>query len=129
MAEKLRPVGLQEIGVLHGYRKATAWRWSSRGLLPPPPFVVSGHDTWPSPHAIETWSKQTGRYQDAMLRWSYLLGRHVTRQVDGRTVAEGDPELTFVELYDHLRLGRPETDPQLIELPPGAAEVRAKLET
>jgi predicted DNA-binding transcriptional regulator AlpA len=126
---KLRLVGLQEIGVLHGYRKATAWRWSSRGLLPKPPHIVSGHDTWTATEGIETWSKQTGRFADAVLRWSYVLGRVVTEQVEGRTVVRGDPELTFAELYDLLRLGLPETDPQEIELPPEVSEIRAKLET
>jgi hypothetical protein len=105
MAEREKPriVGPQEIAVLHGSPTSTAWRWKGRGRLPPASWRVSNHDTWLL-EAIETWSRQTGRYQPAIRRWA----RHLDR---------GEAEVTFEVLYDLLQLGQEKTRVAEVGLP------------
>jgi hypothetical protein len=107
MSELQRPVGLQEIAVLHGYRRTTAYRWRGRHRLPDPSFHLSGHFIWADLDAIVTWSRQTGRYQKAIDKWSAHL--------DGKGLSVGD--LTFEVLYDLLRLGRAQTRVEEIGVP------------
>jgi hypothetical protein len=106
-----RPVGPQEIAVLHGSPTSTAWRWKGRDNLPAPAFRVSGHDVWELT-TIEVWSKQTRR-TPTQTRWDVAIGtwaRHLGRMVpDGEGGLVPDPKLTFTELYDLLQLGQEQT--------------------
>lgn len=110
----VRPVGPQEIAILHGSPTSTAWRWKGRGRLPAATWHVSGHDLWDL-SVIEVWSRQTGRWQGAIRRWAEHLDRMVP---DGGGRLVPDPHLSFAELYDLLRLGREETLVARYGLPP-----------
>lgn len=118
----LRPVGLQEIAWLHDTRQQTAWKWSTRRLLPEPDFVVSGKHLWIDVADIEAWSRGSGRdrFTPAITRWAKHLRRIVT--VEGEQVP--DPSLSFTELYDLLGLGQEKTRLQEIGLP--TAAIRAE---
>ena len=54
------PVGIAEIAERLGVKRQTAALWNYRGLLPEPPWVISGQPAWNWPD-IKTWAKETGR--------------------------------------------------------------------
>lgn len=53
-------VSFEEIGEMLGVQKSTVWAWSSRGKMPDPAVVVSGHSLWTRTE-IEQWASQTGK--------------------------------------------------------------------
>ncbi len=60
---KADPVGLVEIAQRLGVKRQTAKDWKQRGLLPPPPWTVSGSPAWDWSQ-IEKWARETGRLGD-----------------------------------------------------------------
>lgn len=54
------PVGLIDIAARLGVEINTAHVWHYRGLLPEPPWTVSGRPAWNWPD-IEQWAKETDR--------------------------------------------------------------------
>jgi predicted site-specific integrase-resolvase len=54
------PVGLVEIAERLGVKRQTANMWRFRGLLPDPPWVVSGQPCW-AWETIEAWARETER--------------------------------------------------------------------
>lgn len=126
---RLRPCGLQELSILHGYHAPTAWRWSSRDRLPEPEYRVSGKLLWATVAPLEEWSRQLGKYGDAIDAWARHLGLLVPVRVDEQDgepvwVERADPTLDFARLYDLLELGRPGTVLAKIDLPPSRRKAR-----
>jgi predicted DNA-binding transcriptional regulator AlpA len=104
--DTVRPCGPVEVATLHAIKRSTAYRWSDRDRLPPPTWLVSSHRVW-TLDAITHWSKQIGKYQDAIDRW--------VGHLDGKGLYVG--ELTFEVLYDLLALGQPATRTEEIGVP------------
>lgn len=54
------PVGAAEIASRLGVKPQTVHTWRQRGLVPDPPWSVSGQPAWDWPD-IEAWARRTGR--------------------------------------------------------------------
>lgn len=56
----VEPVGVLEIAERLGCKRETVAMWGYRGLLPEPPWRVSGQPAWDWAE-IEEWARSTGR--------------------------------------------------------------------
>jgi hypothetical protein len=108
VTERTRLVGPIEMAALHAVPRTTAWSWNGRTRLPPPTWVVSSHELWLL-EVVDRWSKQTGRHEAAIGRW--------TEHLDAFGEAAPVGGWTFESLYDLLRLGEPDTRVQEIGVP------------
>lgn len=54
-------LGLIEVAELLAVQVPTAYRWRSRGLLPPSEYLLSGSPIWLR-STIEEWARTTGRW-------------------------------------------------------------------
>jgi predicted site-specific integrase-resolvase len=54
------PVGADDIADRLGVQRNTVHQWRQRGVLPDPPWTVSGRPAWNWPE-IAKWAKDTGR--------------------------------------------------------------------
>lgn len=56
------PVGIPEIAVKLGVKRATVDQWLQRRLLPPPDWTVGGRPAWNWP-TVRRWAEETGRIE------------------------------------------------------------------
>jgi predicted DNA-binding transcriptional regulator AlpA len=60
--DDMLPVGISEIAVKLGVKRATVDQWLQRRLLPPPDWTVGGRPAWNWP-TVRRWAEETGRIE------------------------------------------------------------------